>query len=205
MSTAAAPVAFPCSCGNAEPHTIARRQTADGKHVCLWDDGSLTWALGNRIRGSAEPRTEEQRRIALAAGRLVLGEVVIWDSSEITTLVKAARWVAARGGLPGDVRARVRAESAPRFSPLWTTEATDRDGRATARVWRLPRLTHPGVAVWDEAHPGGRYSIWTQARGVPLSRSGAFGDTYAPTGVRFKTLKALFAYLAETSSLTSHA
>lgn len=190
-----------CSCGEAKPHAIARRATADGKTVRLWDDGSLTWAFGHRVSGSAHPRTAEQRRLALAAGWLVLGELELWDSDEITPLVKAARWVAERGGQPGDVRARLRAMAAPKFSPVWTVEATDRDGRPTARMWRLPRLTHPGLAVWDESHPGGRYSVWQQARGLALGRSTDLHDTFAPTGVRVKTLRALFAYLVETSSL----
>ena len=72
-----------CSCGNPESHIIARRKTADEKSVLLWSDGSLTWALGHAVRGSAQPRTEKQRNAALRAGRLVLGDVCLYDADEV--------------------------------------------------------------------------------------------------------------------------
>jgi hypothetical protein len=89
-----------------EPTIIARRSTSDGKHVCLWSDGLLTWAFGFRIRGAARPRTEQDRGQAFMAAWLVLGDVELYDADEIPTLVKAARWAAARDGLPETMRER---------------------------------------------------------------------------------------------------
>jgi hypothetical protein len=111
-----------CPCAESDPHVIARRSTSDGKHVLLWQDGSLTWALGEAIKGFAFPRTTEQARLALAAGRLVLGEVCLWDAMDVPDLVSAARWAAARHGTPGDLRARMKAVRERR--------STDRDGGA---------------------------------------------------------------------------
>ena len=89
-----------------EPTIIARRSTADGKHVCLWSDGLLTWAFGYHIKGAARPRTQAAREQAFTAAWLVLGDVELYDADEIPTLVKAARWAAARDGLPGTMRQR---------------------------------------------------------------------------------------------------
>ena len=163
---------------------IARRSTADGKHVLLWSDGSLTWALGHAIKGSAFPRTREQSERALRAGWLLLGDVELYDSNEIPTLVKAARWAADRDGLPGTMRARFAALTTPKGpKPVWTVLQTDRDGKPTLRVWRLPRLIWPGLAVW---HERGKYEIMYDAR-----RDG----TYEPTGFSSPTLAGIMALL----------
>lgn len=115
---------------------IARRSTSNGKHVLLWSDGSLTWALGYAIKGSAFPKTVEQRVRALAAGWLVLGEVEAHDAADVGSLIAAARKVTAKnlGALPGDVRdemaaARKRAEAAA-MPGEWHIHETDvRDGK----------------------------------------------------------------------------
>lgn len=140
---------------------IARRSTFDGKHVCLWSDGSLTWALGYTIRGSANPRTEQQIEEALRAGWLVLGEVEIVNAEDVSRLVEASRWVAARFGLPGDVRTRFHARAPMR--PQWTVLQTDRTGRPTLRAWVFHRMSAlAGMAIWNE---GGRFQVMNEMRG----------------------------------------
>jgi hypothetical protein len=177
-----------CSCGNHEDHIIARRMTADGKSVLLWSDGSLTWALGHAIRGSAHPRTTEQRNAALRAGRLVLGDVCLYDASEVSALVSAARWAAARDGLPGTMRSRLSAMSRPKLRPQWTVLSTDARGRTTVRVWRLNRIQYPGLAIW---HERGRYSVMSE-----IGRSG----TFQTTGITGTTLSSVLAILQQQDS-----
>src|SRR5690606_5589434 len=142
----------PCSCGEIKNHIIGRRQTADGKHIYLWSTGELTWVMGFLVRGSARPKSEAQRREALCAGWLVLGDVCLYDQSEIKVLVRAARWAAKRDGMPGTMRARILANKAPRTVANWTVLQTDRDGRPTLRAW----IVRIGVAVW---HERGKYAI----------------------------------------------
>jgi hypothetical protein len=181
-----------CSCGELECHVIARRTTFDGKHVCLWSDGSLTWAFGHAIKGSAFPRTAEQTERALRAGWLVIGEVEIHNADDVSDLVAAARFVAERSGLPGDVRARLAAMREPKGpAPVWNVLASDRDGRPTLRVWRLPRLGWPGLAVW---HERGRYEVM---RALP----GRGADTYEPTGFKASTMREVRALLVTLRSV----
>jgi hypothetical protein len=182
---------------------IARRKTADDKVVLLWSDGSLTWALGNVIKGSAHARTPGQVQEARSAGWLVMGEVELYDADEVPRLIEVARKAARRRGeaaLPGNVRGAFAKPAS--LKPHWTTLETDRAGKPTIRVWRLPRLTHPGVAIWDTSRNAGRgrYEVMTEVRAGGLGqRSG--GGTYAPTGVRFHDLDKLSQYLRETSAL----
>jgi hypothetical protein len=179
----------------AKDTVLARRKTADGKIVALWSDGSLSWALGNVIKGSPNARTAAQVKEALAAGWLVLGEVELYDADEVSRLIAVARKAAQRGGDPGDVR-KAFAEDAP-LRPIWTVMEADRDGTPRVRVWKLPRLSHPGQAVWDEtrgAHGRGRYHVMRE-----VGRSG----TFKPTGVQFHDLRALAQYLRETSQLAA--
>lgn len=173
-----------CSCSDTNPHVIARRLTADEKIVCLWDDGSLTWALGHAIKGSANPRTEAQRSQALKAGWLVMGDVCIHDAADVSALVAAARWAADRDGLPGTMRGRLADMATPRGPrPVWTILETDATGKATLRVWRLPRMGWPGLAVW---HERGRYEIMRE-----IGRSG----TYESTGFVAHTLSKIVTLL----------
>lgn len=176
---------------------IARRQTADDKAVSLWNDGSLTWGrMGTVIKGSAHPRTDAQIREALAAGHLMMGEIELYDSDDVPRLIEVARKVARRNGLPGDVR-REFAKGRP-LRPHWQVQETDRDGRPTVRVWRLPRITHPGLVIWDEVRGshGARYRVMTE-----ILERGRRSGTLADTGVRFKDLASLDKYLRETSAL----
>lgn len=160
---------------------IATRKTASGSIIHLWPDGEITWALGLCIEGSPHPRTDAARDLALRAGWLVMGEVELYDDDEVTALIRAARWAAARGLGPGGMRARLHAPVTLR--PIWETLGADRSGRPTLRVWRLPRLRWPGLAVW---HERGRYSVMRE-----IQRSG----TYAPTGVELRTLAEVTEYL----------
>jgi hypothetical protein len=184
---------------------IARRKTADDKAVALWSDGSLTWGgVGTVIKGSPHARTAAQIEEALAAGWLVMGEVEAYDADEVPRLIEVARKVARRGGLPGDVRGEF-AKSAP-LKPLWTVIEADRDGRPLVRAWILPRITHPGMAVWDEVRGSGgrgRYQVMREVtRGVPGQiRGGRGSGAYESTGFQFHDLAKLSQYLRETSQL----
>ena len=164
-----------CSCGEAKPHVTARRTTADGKHVLLWDDGALTWALGYAIRRAPKGGTPFARKV----GRLVLGDVELYDAAEVPDLIEAARWAAVRSVLPGDMRRRYREITEPKGPrPAWTVISADRDGRPMVRVWKLPRLGWPGLAVW---HERGRYEVVREMqRGT---------GTYEATGFRAGTLR----------------
>lgn len=175
---------------------IARRKTADDKVVALWNDGSLTWGSWNVIKGSPHARTDAQIREALAAGWLVMGEIELYDADDVPRLIDVARKVAHRGGLPGDVR-REFAKGRP-LKPHWQVQEADRDGRPTVRVWRLPRLSHPGLVIWDEVRGshGERYRVMTE-----IIERGRRTGTLADTGVRFKDLASLSKYLHETSEL----
>jgi hypothetical protein len=169
---------------------VARRTTADGVGVVLWSDGAVSGRLGCKLPGVpvAAPRTDEGRRLALAAGWLFMGEVEIYDLDETPALYSACRWAAERNGLPGDVRARMAALAAPAVRPSWEVVRTDRDGRPTTRVWRLPRVRWPGLAVWDHVSvgaSGGRYELMAVDR----------QDVCTPTGLRFSRLADLAAHL----------
>lgn len=175
---------------------IARRVTADGVHVLLWDDGAITGRLGYQIDGVTlvRPRSSEARARALRAGWLLLGECELYDAGELGALYEACRWSAERDGLPGTVRARLADQQRVVLRPVWTVISTDRDGRPTERVWRLPRLRWPGLAVWDFINHGrgGRYAIMRSMVGAP--------DTFEDTGLRFATLADLSAYLCEVGA-----
>lgn len=177
-----------CSCGDAANHVVARRQTADGKRVLLWSDGSLTWGFGEAVTGSARPSTASQAERALCAGWLVMGEVGIYDADELSELVAAARFVAERSRLPGDVRARLRTMREPAGpKPVWEVLEADREGKPTLRVWRLPRLGgYAGLAVW---HERGRYMVMREMSGRRAS------GTYESAGFERSTLREILALL----------
>jgi|GEM_PF-3363302 hypothetical protein len=177
-----------------EPNVIARRATADGKHVCLWSDGYLTWALGFFIKGAAKPRTEAGRDLATRAGWLVLGDVELYEASEITNLVKAARWTASRDGLPGTMRQRFTqiTNNQPALKPHWQVIQTNRDGKPTVRAWILPRLGQwAGLTLWDEPHHGSRYHLLRRVQGSQ--------NTYGSTGFAFNSIRDAVSHLKELS------
>lgn len=175
---------------------IARRKTYDDKAIALWSDGSLTWGgIGRTIEGSPNAKTPAAREAALKAGWLVLGEVEVYDAEDVPRLIKAARKVAAKNGLPGDLR-REFWKDVP-LRPHWETYQTDRDGKPTIRTWRLPRMSHPGLVVWDRVTGAKRYEVMH-------TLSGRGSSTLATTGVRFDTLPELAKYLRETSALAGY-
>lgn len=186
-----------CTCGQPSPHIIATRTSADGLTVHQWDNGSLTGVMGYRLPGVPirQPRTPEAEHRTRVAGRLFCGEVCLWDREDFAVLYAACEYAAARDGLPGTVRARLRAlrHAPPRRH--WTVTHTDRDGRPTERVCRLPALRWPGMAVWDycggPGSAGGRYVIHERVKGAR--------DSYQPTGFAFRTLRALWDYLRATT------
>jgi hypothetical protein len=189
-----------CTCGNTKPHVIARRSTSDGKHVCLWDDGQLTWALGYSIKGGMNPKTDEQRDRARTVGRLVLGEVELFTAAEVSELIAAARWAAARDGLPGTVRKRLadQRRKAALPKPMWRTMSTDRNGKPTERVWVLPRLSPwRDHAVWDERNSRGRYHLHILCTRSVVGVRVSADPAYEPTGASFDTLDALLTWMAE--------
>lgn len=80
-----------CGCGEKKSHEVARRRTADEKQVVLWSDGLVSGAMGFNLKGIGAPRSEFERRKALEAGWLVMGDVELYDYAEVPALVKAAR------------------------------------------------------------------------------------------------------------------
>lgn len=153
-------IAHACSCGRGDEYFIATRRTADDREVYLWAGGALTQGLGYALPGVpvTRPRTAEAREVAVRAGWLVLGEVELWEISELPALYAAARRVAARGGDPGDLRDAMAALDAPHIPIRWEVLSADATGRPTCRAGYLPRLRWPHLGVW---HEGGRYEVMT--------------------------------------------
>lgn len=191
-----------CSCGEVADHVVMRRRTFDGVDVCLWSDGCVTGSLGRGLSGvpMRRPRTVAALSRALAAGRLMLGEVCIREAGELGALYAACERAARLDAMPGTVR-RILRESkqrAPSISPNWTVVSADRDGTATERVCRLPRLRWPGLVVVDYCGgPGsrdGRYVLCDVKRSRhPVS--GVDAEYLVSTGFAFRNLPALWAHL----------
>jgi hypothetical protein len=140
-----------CTCGDTEPHVIARRTTADGIAVEVWHDGAITGRCG-RARALpgvpiARPRTAEAFHLARRAASLLAGEVCLYDLAELPRLY---------AGLPGHVRAEFARPESRTLAFSWVTYATDATGTPTVRVARLDRIRWPGLAVW---HERGRYEL----------------------------------------------
>lgn len=159
---------------------VARRKTADGVVVKLWSDGGLTTGAGVVVGQPA--RSEAQLRRYLDAGWLVMGEVEIYDASEVRSLLLAARWAAERGLGPGEMRGRLHRQVV--LKPSWTVLETDRDGKPVLRCWVLPRVRWPGLAVF---HERGTYSVCREV--------GHKTGTYSPTGFEFTNLRQLTSHL----------
>ena len=88
----------PCSCGEQSTHTVARRRTADNVSVLAQSDGTI----GSRFQLC--------HRSTLAPEVLwaVMGEVELFDFSDVLPLINAARVLHRRGKLtPGALRAKV--------------------------------------------------------------------------------------------------
>jgi hypothetical protein len=184
---------YTCSCGESEPHVIARRRTADGIGVDFWHDGAITGLFGRALPGVpvARPRSAEGLALTQATANLVAGEIELYDLADLPRLVDVARRVAKRGGLPGDLRAAFHAADEPTIRLVWTTYETDRDGAPTVRVARLDRIRWPGLVVW---HERGHYEVMALRQGSVLG--GRSREALVDTGFSFATQRDLCAHLA---------
>ena len=188
-----------CSCGESKPHRIAARRTADDRPVELWSTGTVTGAMGFGLDGVlfARPRSPESREVALTAGWLLMGEVECYDRDELPALYAACRKVAAKGGRPGDVRAAMAVEAAPRIPIRWEVLQADRDGKATCRVGHLPRLMFAGTAIW---HERGFYEVMYEYTGAVVgSRS---RSSWHGSGITFTSQRELLRFLASNRPVT---
>ena len=72
-----------CSCGNASPHSVARRTTLDGVNVHVWSDGMVTDAsiIAGYLPGVGRRRVPAARLWDFA------GEVCLYPVAEIPGLV----------------------------------------------------------------------------------------------------------------------
>lgn len=172
-----------CSCGDAAEHIVARRMTADCFSVVMLSRGAIVGGFGHAFNGVpfARPRSAEGLALALRAGWLLMGEVELYDVGELGDLYAAAKRVAARGGLPGDLRAEMHRAAPPSIPLRWTVLSADRDGKPTCRVATLPRLRWPATQVW---HERGVYEVLYEQCGALHS-----------SGRRFTSQRDLFAFL----------
>lgn len=78
----------PCSCGETKPHTVMKRQTADGTHVYLWENGAITGSLGLGLHKVplARPRNLEGAQKALRIGRQFMEWVSCYTYAELPAL-----------------------------------------------------------------------------------------------------------------------
>jgi hypothetical protein len=183
----------PCPCGEAHPHEIARRHTADGISVHLESDGKVLGLFGRSLRGVPvrRPRTSDAHRHAVKAGRMFMEWVSFYDAAELGTLYSDACEAARRGvSIRAVQRERETAQPAP--PPLtWTTVRADRDGKPTERHARLPRLLWPDLAVAD--YCGGSGS--KNGRYVLLRREVADGREVWREVNAFRNLDALWSFV----------
>lgn len=163
-----------------KPEVIAKRQSADHVTIKLWSDGSVTTGM-NIIIGQGA-RTQKALGWYLAAGWLAMGDVELYDSSEIRDLLLAARWAAERGLGPDEMRTHLHQK--PNLKPIWTVLQADRDGKPTLKCWVLPRLRWPGLAVF---HERGTYQLCQEI--------GHKTGTYEPTEFEFANLRQLTDHL----------
>lgn len=175
--------AVACSCGTDAEHIVARRMTADRFSVVMLSRGAIVGGVGHAFNGVpvARPRSAEGLALALRAGWLLMGEVELYDACELGELYAAAKRVAARGGLPGDLRAEMTQSAAPAIPLRWTVLSADRDGKPTCRAATLPRLRWPATQVW---HERGVYEVLYEQCGALHS-----------SGRRFTSQRDLFAFL----------
>lgn len=82
---------YVCSCGVKKDHVMATRKTADDKVVKLWSDGGVTSALGTCLPGIGTAKSAFETKKNVEAGWLAFAEVELYDFSEVSALVKAAR------------------------------------------------------------------------------------------------------------------
>lgn len=104
-----------CSCGCAEPHKFARRETSDGYRIDLWTDGSITHGLNIYLRWLGPVRSRWARGARASALRLMADDIPLYEAAEIPALIKlAAKTFAWRWKDVDHVRAWVRSTFASR-------------------------------------------------------------------------------------------
>jgi hypothetical protein len=190
----------PCTCGEAHPHEVMRRTTADGVSIHLESDGKVLGLMGRSLRDVPvrRPRTAESHRLALKAGRLFMNAVGFYSANEIGKLYADACEAARRGVEIRDVQ-RERENAPPEAPPLawtttplaWTTTRADARGNPTERQARLPRLLWPGMSVVDYCGgPGSK-----NGRYVLLHRSFVDGREVWSEAHAFRNLADLWVFL----------
>lgn len=195
----------PCSCGEPHPHAIMVRRSFDDRRVEIDSAGAL-WIGWHRssTSGAAPVRSDAALRRARHVGRLVMENACILTAEEITDLYRRGRALTRLPATLRDLRVALDAPAVPRL--VWTVLATDRDGQPTERVCILPRLRWPRMAVWDycggPGSAGGRYDICRRVTRGALGVS-APSDTYETTGLRFRRLADVGAYLASIRTETA--
>jgi len=193
-SAAASSLPFaPCTCGEAHPHEVMRRTTADGISIHLESDGKVLGLMGRSLRDVPvrRPRTAESHRLALKAGRLFMNAVGLYSADEIGPLYADACEAARRGVEIRDVQ-RERKNAPPEAPTLtWTTTRADARGKPTERQARLPRLLWPGMAVVDYCGSSGSKN----GRYVLLHRSLVDGREVWNEAHAFRNLADLWAFL----------
>lgn len=81
---------FGCTCGCTTPHEIARRQTTNGVTIVLWSNGCVSDILGINV-WSQQARSADQHATHMEAGWLLMGEVEMYNSTDVQQLVKHTR------------------------------------------------------------------------------------------------------------------
>jgi hypothetical protein len=82
-----------CSCGCVEPHPIATRVLPDNSAVLVWSDGMITEGrakFGTFLRGLGRPRTKYGRSAQRRAVMLMLGDLELFNRTELPKLIKTA-------------------------------------------------------------------------------------------------------------------
>lgn len=181
-----------CTCGEATPHVIAKRETADGIGVWIWHDGAITGRHGRALPGVpiTRPRTAKALELARITAYLISGDVEMYDCAELPRLYACARRVAARGGSRRDLCAALVEREQPVVRFAWCVYATDSTGAPTVRVARLDRIRWPGLVVW---HERGRYELLVLRTGIALGARSH--EALEPTGFSFGSQRELGEHL----------
>lgn len=74
----------------AKSEIMARRMTFDGHAVEFWTDGAVT-VRAHYVKGCGDARTAEGREQNIKAAWLLVGEVSLYEKSELPKAVQAAR------------------------------------------------------------------------------------------------------------------
>ncbi len=73
----ASSVGLSCSCGNTDPHTIARRRTVEDIDLAFWSDGQLTGRFGHYLLEIG------RKRLPRASIDLLLNEAALLSLDEV--------------------------------------------------------------------------------------------------------------------------